>query len=180
MRVEEFKLIDKTFNESMFLSKVNNVFIKFFTAIMLEELEDIRHFVSEDVYKYAEDIVKRMQNNGWRQMYDELNVKNSEIVSIEVNESVYKIKVFLQSRYLDYIMNLSNDSLVSGNNWDRVQKNWMLTFSRKVEVDTQGVVRKCPGCGAPMNVNYSGKCLYCGAIYNQSDYDWVLTKLENS
>ena len=42
----------------------------------------------------------------------------------------------------------------------------------------QGIVRKCPTCGASMNINNSGECEYCHSIYNQEDYDWVLTKLE--
>lgn len=113
-------------------------------------------------------------------MYDELNVKDTNIQEIEVKESVYIIKVFLQSRYMDYIMNLSNGSLVSGNNTSRIQVNYMLTFTKRVNVDKQGIARKCPGCGAPVDVIASGKCQYCGATYNQEDYDWVLTKLEIS
>lgn len=180
MTVEEFKNIDNTFNESMFISKINNIFIKLLSSIMLDQLDDIKHFVSDDVYKWAEDIVNDRKKNNYRQMYDELNVKRTEIREIEVNESVYTIKVFLQSRYMDYIMNLSNGSIVSGDNTSRIQVDYWLTFNKKVKVNNQGIARKCPGCGAPINVNASGKCEYCGATYNQEDYDWVLTQLEIS
>lgn len=180
MSVEEFKNIDKTFNESMFFSKVNNIFVQFMSSIMLDNIESIRHFVNDDVYKFAENKVNELKINNCRQMYDELNVKETKIKDIEVNESVYIIKVFLQSRYLDYIMNLSNGSIVSGNNESRVQVNYLLTFTKKIDANEQGMVRKCPGCGASIDVNASGKCQYCGSTYNQESYDWVLTKLEIS
>ena len=180
MTIEEFKKIESTFNESMFLSKVNNIFVQLLSSIMLDKLNNIKHFVSDDVYNWAENIVNNNKNNNWRQMYDELNVKSTIIKEIEVNESVYIIKVYLQSRYMDYIMNLSNGSIVSGNDNSRIQVNYWLTFTKKVNANNQGIVKKCIGCGAPLNVNASGKCEYCGAIYNQEDYDWILTKLEIS
>lgn len=79
---------------------------------------------------------------------------------------------------MNYIINLNDGSYVSGNNNSRIQVDYMLTFTKKVNVMKQGIARKCPGCGAPMNINESGKCEYCGAIYNLDDYDWILTKLE--
>ena len=42
-----------------------------------------------------------------------------------------------------------------------------------------GVSRKCPAYGANMNINQSGKCEYCGAIFNTEDYDWGITKIVN-
>lgn len=178
MNLEEFKTIDSTFNESMFITKVNNIFVKLFTAIMLDKLDEIKHFISEDVYEYSLDILNKVKQKGYRQMYDELNVKDSKIESIEVQEDVYVIKVYLQSRYMDYIINLEDGSIVSGDNTGRIQVNYLLTFKKKKDALKQGIIRKCPSCGASMNVNNIGVCEYCGSLYNQSDYDWVLAKLD--
>lgn len=178
MDIKEFKEIDSTFNESMFITKINNVFIKLFTAIMLDNLDNVKHFIGDEVYKYAKDIIDKNKEKNHRQMYDELNVKDSKIVDILVNESVYNIKVLLQSRYMDYIISLDDGSLVSGNNSSRRQVNYELTFTKRKGALTQGIVRKCPNCGATMSVNNSGRCEYCNSIYNQEDYDWVLTELK--
>lgn len=177
MTVSEFKKIDPTFNESMFLTKVNNIFVKFFTSIMLDKMSDVDHFVGDEVYNYGLSILNNAKSQGCRQMYDELNVKESSIEDIEVNENVYIIKVYLQSRYMDYIINLSNGT-VTGNDSSRINVNYRLTFVKRINAQEQGVVRKCPTCGAPLSVNTSGKCDYCGSIYNQEDYDWVLNGLE--
>jgi hypothetical protein len=162
----------------MFLTKVNNIFIKLFTAIMMDKLKEIDHFVGDDVYAYANDIVANVKNNGCRQMYDELNVKDSKIIDVIVNDGVYQIKVFLQSRYMDYIINLSNDNVISGNDSSRIEVNYNLTFTKKINAKDAKSIRRCPSCNAPLSVNTSGLCEYCGSIYNQEEYDWVLTKLE--
>ena len=53
----------------------------------------------------------------------------------------------------------------------------MLTFTKKCDATSQGIAKKCHACGAPMDVNNSGKCDYCGSIYKQEEHDWVLENL---
>lgn len=180
MTVKEFQEIDSSFEESMFYSKVNLVFIKLMTARMIDKLEEVKHLLSEELYENEKKMIQQNKENGIKQMYDELNVKDSEIVDIKVNENVYIIKVCLHSRYMDYIINLSNGNLVSGNDTARIQRDYVLTFEKKKDAKEQGIIRRCPGCGASINVNSSGICEYCGTTYNLEHYDWILSHLEIS
>ena len=175
--LDELKHIDTDFSESMFITKVNNMFVKFLTDIMMDRLPEIKHFVNDEVYAYGEDIIKRVKEKGQRQMYDELNVKDSKIVSTVLGPDELIIKVHLQSRYMEYIISLDDGSYISGNNQSRKEVGYTLTLTKKIAHKDQDIVRKCPGCGAPIDVNASGKCEYCGTIYNQEDYDWVITGL---
>ncbi len=176
--VDEFLKYDESFNESMFITKVNNMFVKFFTDIMMDRLPEVKHFVSDEVYKYGESIINNVKKDGNRQMYDELNVKSTAIKRIEVTNDSFVIHVYLQSRYMDYIISLDDGDYVSGNNSSRIQVDYNLILTKKRVTKNQSIVRKCPGCGASINVNASGKCEYCGSTYNQEDYDWVITSLE--
>jgi len=177
MTIDEFKEYDPSFNESMFITKVNNMFVKFLTNIMMDRLPEVKHFVNDEVYAYGESIVKAAKDNGNRQMYDELNVKDTKIKEYQVTDDELIIRVCLQSRYMDYIISLDDGSYVSGNNSSRKQVDYDITLTKKRVTKNQDIVRKCPGCGASIDVNASGKCEYCGTIYNQEDYDWVITSL---
>ena len=57
MTIKEFSQIDNTFNEASFLTKVNNIFIKCFTAIMKDRLDEVDHFIGDDVFTYGEEIL---------------------------------------------------------------------------------------------------------------------------
>ena len=48
---------------------------------------------------------------------------------------------------------------------------------KKIDGRNAGIVRKCPACGSSIDVNNNGKCNYCGAIYNNEDYDYVLSNI---
>ncbi len=177
MTIDELTSKDKKFNESMFLTKVNNVFIKYFSSIMFEEMDEVKHFISDDIYNEGLAKIKKLQDQGLRQMYDELNVKDSKIGFITEDQGFYIIKVFVTGRYMDYLINRDSGDTVSGIDDRRIEEHYTLEFKKKKDYLEQGSARKCPGCGAPMDINNSGKCEYCGATYNLEDYDYILTSI---
>ena len=170
---------DKTFTESTFKSKIDNMFVMLHTAVMLEDLPRVDHFIGDKVYIKYEAIIEALQNANLRQMYDELNVKSTTILSSELVEDKIVIKVLIVSRYMDYKMDKTTGNCVAGNNKLRIEKNNYLTLEKKLDARTLGISRKCNACGANININESGKCDYCGTIFNTEEYDWIITEINN-
>lgn len=168
---------DKTFSESTFKSKVDNMFVMLHTAVMLEDLPRVDHYIGDKVYEKYDEKIKELKNSNLRQMYEELNVKSTTILSSEISEDKIRVKVLVVSRYMDYIMNKLNGQCVSGNNRSRIERNNYLTLEKSIDAEKLGVLRKCQACGANMNINESGKCEYCGTIFNEEDYDWIITEI---
>ena len=122
---DELNNIDKTFNVGMFKSYADNVFVKLFTAVMIDDLDGVKHFLSENLYEKYKLIIEKLKNNNLTQMYDELNVKTSEIINTEVTEDNYIIKFKVEARYMDYLINSETGDFVSGNNNSRIEKNYI-------------------------------------------------------
>lgn len=175
--MEELLKLDPKFNEAMFITKVNNIFVQLHTAIMFDNLDKIRHFLSSDVERYYEDYLKKLNNQNARQMFDELNVKSTQINDIIIKEDEVLIKVDLTSRYMDYLIDKDSGKFISGVNDHRIEKMNHLTFSKKIGKNYDTIAQKCPGCGANISVNTSGKCAYCGTIFDAENYDWILTSI---
>ena len=57
----DIRSIDKDFNEAMFITKVNNIFIMLYTSIMMDDLDRVRHFISDNLEKR---IVVNTTDNG--------------------------------------------------------------------------------------------------------------------
>ena len=167
---------DSSFTESKFKSFVDNVFIQIHLAVMMKEPEKIKHFVSEDIYQNIINRVENLKQRNVIQMYDEINVKQTTILREEVKNDFMEIEVNITSRYMDYLMD-EDGNFISGMNTERIQKENYLLFRKKIDFSKQGSVRKCPGCGASVDVNASGLCSYCGTTYNLEDKDWVLVSL---
>lgn len=183
MNIEEFGMIDSTFNAGDFLTYANSLFYKILVALMREQLKDIRHFIGKGVYQALNDALLEVRSRNGKFVFKYINIKNNVITDIEVNKNVYTIKVFLMTTFKDYIMDLNSHRISSIKSWDvlyQKSKNYVLTFTKKASLNSNKLVKKCPSCGAPLNINDTSICDYCDTIINQNDYDWILTKLEIS
>ena len=165
------------FNEAMFKTKVDNIFIKLYTCIMKGDLTDVRHFISEELYNNYINKINELISHNKRQMYDEINVKNTMIINRKILEDKEIIDVEIVSRYMDYIIDINTGVLISGDDTRRIERRNILRFEKKLNTKDFGIVRKCPGCGASINVNNTGKCEYCDTIFNLDDYDYILVSI---
>lgn len=178
MKVSEFSKIDTTFNEAIFLSKVNNIFVQIFNSLMFDKLKEVDHFIGDELYKKYSELLNEYKQKNIRHIFDELHVKYTRIENIEVTEDKYKITIYLESRYLDYFVDVSSKEVISGNDYTPKLVNYSLIFEKNKNAKKQGIIRECSACGASMDINDSGVCSFCNTVYKQEYYDWVLTSIE--
>ena len=175
--MNELMALDPTLTESSFKTKVDNIFVMLHISLMTDNMKRVDHFISDNVYQEFNNRLTILNNDNERQMFDELNVKSTDIIKVEITDDKYIITVRLISRYMDYIIDKDTLVLKRGNNSSRVERENILVFEKKRNAKVQGVVRFCPNCGHPMDVNKSGYCEFCHSTYNQENYDWVLTSI---
>lgn len=168
------------FNEAMFKTKVDNIFVKLYSAEMKQDLSDVLHFINDDVRNVFQNRIDKNKKLNRRQIYDEINVKNTNIIDRNITNDKEFVKVEIISRYMDYVIDLNTGNTIYGDDTRRIEKRNILMFEKKIDAKDSDIIRKCPGCGASMSVNTSGKCEYCGTIFNQEDYDYVLVELNVS
>ncbi len=176
--MNEILKYDSEFTESKFITYINNIFVQVHLAIVTKELENIKHFVSDDLYDKLTQKVNKLNEQNLIQMYDEINVAQTDILNYHIDNNTMIIEVNIVSRYLDYLID-SNGNYKSGNMETRMQKNNHLVFTKKINFKQSQTVNRCPNCGASIDVNLNGKCPYCGTIYNLEDKNWILSSLEN-
>ena len=165
------------FNEIDFKTKVTNMIIQYFTCIMKNDLSNCKHFLKEQPINYATSIIDNMVQTNKRKMYDELNVSNIVITNTTSNEesTIYNINV--DTKYLDYAIDLTNGNIIGNNNY-RISKTYHFKIIKKNGIKEESIIYRCPSCGNSLDINYSGKCPYCGTIFNQEDYDYQILEIK--
>ena len=43
---------------------------------------------------------------------------------------------------------------------------------------TEDQTKNCANCGAPLDLNATAKCAYCGAVIQSADFDWVIKAIK--
>ena len=166
---------DSDFSEAKFKSKVENEFVQIMLSMVTGKTERIKHFVNDETYGKIVKKVEDDKNNNRIQMYDELNVANVNLVNIQELEDCFQIDVSVHSKALDYYLDRTTRKFLSGNNTNRIEKDIDIVFKKVKNNKALGTSRKCPSCGANIDINNNGKCMYCGAIFPLENYDWVIT-----
>lgn len=166
---------DGDFSESKFKSKVENEFIQIMLSMVSRKTLAVKHFVNDETYNKIVNKVREDVRNKRIQIYDELNVAGVELRNIEELDDRFKIDVLVHSKALNYYLDLGTRKYLSGNNTSRTDKDYSLVFEKIKDNKALGAARKCPGCGANLDINKTGVCSYCGTVIKLENYDWVIT-----
>ena len=87
----------------------------------------------------------------------------------------------LNTRIVDYTLDDKTGKLISGSRdkekfmvyeWDLVR-----TTGTKTEKDKPMQTVNCPNCGAPVEINASAKCPYCGSVITLEEHDFALNAI---
>ena len=143
------------FDQNEFNSKVINMVVQFFTCIMKNNLDDVKHFIKEQPLEYGNSIINEMSKLNRRKMYDELNIRNLKILNTTQDDNNYIYDVSIEARYLDYVMDIDSGDIISGNDNERIMKVYKLKIIKNKRAKEQGIIRRCPGCGNSLDVNMS-------------------------
>jgi hypothetical protein len=163
-------------NDEELKSKFSNIFIMLLLSIQTGDIDNVKHFLTEELYKEYKNICDVHRERNEMQLYDEANVKDIRLVRKYDEEDCHVIEVELTSRYMDYIISLDTGRKISGVNDHRIELTHTLVFKKRFDA-VRGSVVKCAGCGANLDVNFTGKCEYCGTVHSAEKYDYILTSI---
>ena len=164
------------FDESDFLSKVNNIYVMLCTSLMTNNLNRVKHFLSNALFEEYKNKLDKLNSKNIIQIYDELNVHGT-IIDFEELDDKFVIKVNMRAKYLDYIIDKNTREFISGNKNYRIEKNKTLVFTKLKDAKKLGIVRQCPYCGASMDLNNTGVCKFCKNTFDMTNYDWILEEI---
>lgn len=167
--------MNNSFNESILISKVNNMVKLIYNSITLNKLEDVIQFMSGDLYNKFKKTIDDNTSNNCRVIYDEVNV-NSEIKNITNMDEYIFIDVRCNVKFLRYYVSLSDGSYISGDRDNRIDRILNITLKRKSNVENINTFN-CLGCGSSINITNGYKCPNCGRVFDLDEYDFIIDKM---
>ena len=100
--MDELLKIDSSFNEEMFITKVNNIFIKLMNAIMFKDLYSVKHFLNDELEAKYKVVIDN-------------NIDENKTGSYEVKYSLQvKNKIINKVRKVNVVDNISPEITLKG------------------------------------------------------------------
>lgn len=176
---------DPSFSEAAFRSKISSLYVQLQNAWEKKDLSPMRPFMSDALYTQFDRQLDELRKSDFTNVIDGIEVLDIFLSNCRCDEKEDVVEAIVKTRIVDYVIDDKTGRVLQGSK--KAEKymmyRWTLVRSavRRKASQAQGVgvdVRRCPSCGAPLEINASARCPYCGSVVMDSDFDWVLTSIE--
>jgi predicted lipid-binding transport protein (Tim44 family) len=174
---------DPAFNEADFLSDCNRAFFTIQQAWTERKPEISRQVMHDGIWQQHKFQIDQYLSQQKQNVLENLAIQNTRVVSAHTDESFDTIMVRFFASCADYDIDLASEKrkIIKG---DRTEADWAedWVFQRSSRATTKPnggtMAKKCPNCGAPLDLDLAGVCKYCRAPVMSGEFDWVLTRIE--
>lgn len=174
--------IDPNFNQHNFLSYSKEVFVQLQNAWTKKDWELARQFESETLFATHQRQIQEYIQNNTTNVVEKISIRFAKIENIYIQADTTYIDVYLSVISRDYIIDDKTKTVLEGSPNQDIEMNYILSFKRANHIKTTTTLTNqsaitCPSCGAPMSINASGRCEYCGNVISNGEHGWVLDDL---
>jgi predicted lipid-binding transport protein (Tim44 family) len=178
-KLAALKARDEGFSREGFLQKVNRAFIAVQEAWSDQDMEKVRHFVSDGVVERFSIQIAMQRSEGYRNLMEDVTVLDSKVVAVDSDSSFDTVHVEVRAQAKDTDVDLETGKRIRTNTTHPFTEYW--SFLRRPGAKTLekgGLVEGfCPNCGAPIEINEAGQCEACDSQVTSGQYDWVLAEI---
>lgn len=180
--MESYKELDPNFSSADMEAKISNVFIRLQAAWMKKDLTDVRTCLTDEFFAQTDRQLDAYRTKKQTNVIERIAVLGVSLTGWDQNDKNDMIIARVSARMADYVTDDATGDVVRGSRTaDRfMEYEWTLvrTKGKITGVDDEKERKNCPYCGAPLDINRSAKCEYCGNIVSTNDYDWCLASIK--
>lgn len=180
--IETLKEKDPAFNEQALLEKVGNQYIQMQNAWQDKKWEPMRAIMTDALYNQMARQLQALIDAKQTNHVERIAVLETRIVRYAVEGDNDVLVVRVSTRITDYTTDDRTGAVVSGSTTRELFMvyDWKLTRQKDKKTLAQPSVTQisCPNCGAPLDINHTGKCPYCDTVVTLADHDWALSVIK--
>lgn len=174
---------DPQFNENDFLADANRAFFTIQQAWTERKPDLSRQVMSDGIWQQHKFQIDQYLSGNKQNVLDNLAIQNSVVVAASSDDAFDTVVVRFFASCADYDIDLSDDKrkvLRGSTEISDWAEDWIFNRSSKAVTKPDGgtLRKKCPNCGAPLDLDLAGTCRYCQAPVMSGEFDWVLSRIE--
>ena len=181
--IEKYSALDPNFDEENIKTLMANLFVQMQDAWHVKDISPLRPYMTDAFYNQMERQLEEFRTNHRTDYTERIAVLDVNIKGWRQSGGRDYLTVGLNSRFVSYVLDDVTGKLLSG---DRNREKFMeyeIELSRKkgslTRPEAEGVKSDtCPHCGAPIKLNASAKCEYCGSIITAVNTDWAICSMK--
>ena len=179
--ISELVALDPNFDEAAFVEKMSNLYVQMQNCCTAKNMEPLRPYFTDALYAQFDRQLEAMRQARRTNYVERIAVLGVALRGFMQRNGEDHIIAEVRTRIVDYTLDDATGSLVSGDmnrekfmvyEWDISRASGMKTQ----DADDMSRVN-CPGCGAPLSINTTAECPYCGSIVTLDKHDWAINAI---
>jgi ribosomal protein L24E len=174
-----FEQNDPSFSWADFQARAHLIFNELQAAWSTLNWERARPHETDCIFQMHRYWIDAYQRQGLRNALDQCQITAMQPVKIKVDAFYNAITLRIFAQGYDYTVD-KNGRVIAGSNKNlrRWSEYWTFVRYSKAKPGPARADLNCPNCGAPLKVNATGVCEFCGGKVTCGEFDWVLSKIE--
>lgn len=171
--IRKIKEVIPGFDENKFMEDGYNIYLAVQDAWMNFDLEKVHNSITDELFNQYESQLSSMEIKGEQNIMNGFKLRDKAIRNCVVQNDNLEVTTRYIVEFYDYIVNKETGAVLRGTKSRKVRQTYDITFVMKANEEK---LDKCPNCGAPVEVNASGVCPYCGSKIVGENTEWVMSK----
>ncbi|HYO92044.1 MAG TPA: Tim44-like domain-containing protein [Pyrinomonadaceae bacterium] len=174
-----FEKMNPNFQWGEFMERARLIFNELQTAWSTLEWERARPHETDNIFQMHRYWIEAYKRQGLRNALDDCRILSMQPAKITGDAFYNAITLRIGAEGYDYTVD-SKGKVVAGSkrNKRRWTEYWTFIRNRNANPLHSRTDLSCPNCGAPLKVNVTGICEFCGGKVTSGEFDWVLSKIE--
>lgn len=182
MTIEDLKKQDPAFSEEKMKEKIGNLYVMMQECWQNKTWEEMRTGMDDAIFNQFNAQLNSLIKAGKTNYVDDIAVLGVDLTGFGQDDKHDIVTALVRVRIKDYTVDDATGAVVSGSKtaekfmtyeWTMIRTKGAKSFER-----TEDAAKNCPNCGAPLDLNATAKCQYCGAVIQSADFDWVIKTIK--
>ena len=179
--IADYRQLDEAFDETELTSKLSNLYVQMQDGWQKKDISAIRPYCTDAFYTQMDNQLQRKKQQGQTNYIERIAVLGVSFRGWCQEGGNDVLVARLNTRIVDYTLDDATGKLISGSRdkekfmvyeWDLVRP----TGTKTEKGETMQTVN-CPNCGAPVEINASAKCPYCGSVITLEEHGFALNAI---
>ncbi len=177
----KYKELDPGFDETVLRERISNLYVQMQNCWTAKDIEPLRPYFTDAYFQQMQRQLDNLKRAGRTNYVERIAVLSVELPGYRQEGGMDYLVANVHTRIVDYTLDDASGKLVSGSQdrekfmsyeWTLCRKSGTLTGEKTGQ--KQSV---CPSCGAPLDVNASARCPYCGSVFSAAASDWAISSI---
>lgn len=177
--MDEYLELDPEFDEERIKTLMSNLYVQMQETWQAKDISSLRPYMTDKFFSQMDAQLEQFRRAGRTDYTERIAVLSTDIRGWRQSAGMDYITVGLNARIVSYTLDDRTGELVSGDKKREKFMEYEIELCRKSGMTTQPEAEglhadRCPHCGAPLRLNASARCEYCGSVVSTVNTDWAI------